>query len=1122
MNMLSQRPVPKTRAPVVIYVEKREGIVIENRGYGREGEELLEEEKKEAEGKVDEGQEGEVEIEEGKIGEDAANIKKQRKPRATRAPKAVNAAVNERLMELVEQRKHKGPMSPQTLYLANRKLFIQKVNAWFDRIKPKSVIVSDSDIESEGEDAPPKAANFELLYHQDLIRQYLHIETPYRGLLLYHGLGSGKTCTAIAVAEGLKHSKRVFLLIPASLETNFYSEIRKCGDSTYKRQQFWTFVPTSADTPAKTLAELLSLPLEYVEKIKKNSGAKKQRGAWVMDLVKDHEPNYDDLPADDRAAIDEQLDKAVHHQYHQINYNASNLKRVIDQLAQSEKVVRGVDNPFDHSVILVDEAHKLVSTMVNKINQKRQGPTTYLYDMLLSAKDVRIVLMTGTPLVNTPNELSIMFNILRGEMKTWEFFLKGSQPSLEEVLELLVTNEIKTYDYVGVEQGKIRITRNPPGFVNQYEEDRTTAKGPEKGPEKKVRKTVKEKPKLPKKGGIGPAVTRRSRSINQIGGRNEFARYLGVKYDAEAEEITDEVFKESIIELFKANAGQIRLSQYEPEIVVHYALPETSEKFMEAFIDIDNVKNPRFLPKRESVFKKRIMGLSSYYLPIDEAMLPRLIKDNGDVFHYEYAPMSDYQFGIYAETRKTEYEAVKRDIKMRRMNRVQEIFGNSYRIYSRCNCNYVFPQIEGKSGRPFPEGHKGKEPTEENDDELVESELIDGDSVEDGAIAAAKTSSYKKRIEETLKNLSDRADEFLEEAALTTYSPKILRILANLGDPENRGLHLIYSQFRTLEGIGILRIIFLANGYAEIGVKRVNNTWELVLPEPRDMDKPRFMLYTGTESAEEREVLRNLYNGDWSEFPEAMQETLNNLATKNKKNTLGEIVKIIMITGSSAEGINLRNTRFVHLMEPFWHMVRLQQVIGRARRYKSHLELPEDMRNVKVFLYMASFSENQMKRMREAGEGGLIESEASKRDPAALFTSDQALFEVSQIKLSVSEKLLEAVKESSIDCAAHSSTEDATRCFTLGQVHTKEFASRPSLEEDIVESQGEDMKQRVAKTVVIQDDQGKDQSVFYYKDENDNTAMERFNFYAFDGNNDIYIYGVFDKKSKKLVRQTTK
>jgi hypothetical protein len=572
--------------------------------------------------------------------------------------------------------------------------------------------------------------------------------------------------------------------------------------------------------------------------------------------------------------------------------------------------------------------------------------------------------------------------------------------------------------------------------------------------------------------------------------------------------------------LFQQNKELVKLSRDTPEVVVHYALPVTTEKFVEAFLNIENLENPQFLPKRETVFKKRIMGLSSYYLPTDEAMLPRLIKDKSDVFHYEYAPMSDYQFGIYAETRKTEYEAIKREIKMKRMNRAQEIFGNSYRIYSRCNCNYVFPQIDGKPGRPFPSKKvaamkEDAAAATDEDDELLEGEVIDGDDgAAGGEDVVADKSSYKKRIDETLQLLTDRADEFLEEAALTTYSPKMLRILANLGDPENRGLHLIYSQFRTLEGIGILRIILLANGYAEIGVNRVNTTWELVLPEPRDMDKPRFMLYTGTESAEEREVLRNLYNGDWSEFPETMQQTLKNISSHN---LYGEIVKIIMITGSSAEGINLRNTRFVHLMEPFWHMVRLQQVIGRARRYKSHLELPEDMRNVKVFLYMASFSEEQKKQMREAGEGVLIESEASKRDPAALFTSDQALFEVSQIKLSVSEKLLEAVKESSIDCAAHED-DDATRCFTLGQVHTKEFASRPSLEEDIIESQGEDMKQRVAKTVVIQDDAGKDQSVFYYKDEKDDPAVERFNFYAFDRNNDIYTYGVFDKKSKKLVR----
>ena len=60
----------------------------------------------------------------------------------------------------------------------------------------------------------------------------------------------------------------------------------------------------------------------------------------------------------------------------------------------------------------------------------------------------------------------------------------------------------------------------------------------------------------------------------------------------------------------------------------------------------------------------------------------------------------------------------------------------------------------------------------------------------------------------------------------------------------------------------------------------------------------------------------------------------------NDNNYYGEIIKLMMITSSGAEGINLRNTRFVHVVEPYWHMVRVEQVVGRARRICSHQDLP--------------------------------------------------------------------------------------------------------------------------------------------------------------------------------------
>jgi hypothetical protein len=70
------------------------------------------------------------------------------------------------------------------------------------------------------------------------VRDYINLYTPYRGLLLYHGLGSGKTCTSIAIAEGMKNSNKVIIMTPASLRANYVSQLKECGDQLYKKTQY--------------------------------------------------------------------------------------------------------------------------------------------------------------------------------------------------------------------------------------------------------------------------------------------------------------------------------------------------------------------------------------------------------------------------------------------------------------------------------------------------------------------------------------------------------------------------------------------------------------------------------------------------------------------------------------------------------------------------------------------------------------------------------------------------------------------------------------------------------------------------------------------------------------------
>ena len=63
----------------------------------------------------------------------------------------------------------------------------------------------------------------------------------------------------------------------------------------------------------------------------------------------------------------------------------------------------------------------------------------------------------------------------------------------------------------------------------------------------------------------------------------------------------------------------------------------------------------------------------------------------------------------------------------------------------------------------------------------------------------------------------------------------------------------------------------------------------------------------------------------------------------------GELVQVLFITQSGAEGLNLKSIRDVRIIEPYWNRVRVDQVIGRARRVGSHLNLPPEQHLVNVY-----------------------------------------------------------------------------------------------------------------------------------------------------------------------------
>ena len=886
-----------------------------------------------------------------------------------------------------------------TYYMNNREIFVNFMASHFNKYKKNLAAEAATPATCPADD---DVGEFSLMTHQQIVRDYLNLYTPYRGLLLYHGLGSGKTCSSIAIAEGLKNAKPVIIMTPASLQVNYREELKKCGDELYKKNQYWEFVstkgPDSQSELADTLSQVLSLPLDFIHK---------NGGAWMVNMTKP--ANYDQLSALDKVKLETQIDQMILQKYRFINYNGLRASKL------TEMTENNTINPFDNSVVIVDEAHNLVSRIVNKLGKKKGSIALTLYHLLLKAKNVKIILLSGTPVINYPNEIAILFNMLRGYITSWSLkldILEDRQINTAYLQSLFKSSVLggNILDYLEYKPTSttLVITRNPFGFVNK-----TTTK---------------------------------------------VDTYAGVKFEVgDRGEISDATFIDLVTNILKKN--NIKVIPKGISFHEYKALPDTLDEFKNYFIEESGAL------KNMSMFKRRILGLTSYFRSAQESLMPRYKKENPADFQIIKIEMSDFQFGIYEEARVQERNQERKNATKKKMNKpgVDGLYENTtstYRIFSRAFCNFVFPRPAIPRPMPDKKDKKGEEVNladaiqgkdvdedvldavsakeKANRDEAFDGEEGEGEGEGQGE---GQAMSYKDRIHKALHELEKDAKKYLTPEGLQVYSPKFLHILENIQDEDHQGIHLIYTQFRALEGIGILKLVLEANGFTQFKIKKVGESWELAIPES-EAGKPTFALYTGTESPEEKEIIRNVLNNAWKYVPETIVRKLKGIAPNNN---LGEIIKVLMITSSGAEGISLKNVRYVHITEPYWHPVRTEQVIGRARRICSHQGLPEALRTVKVFLYIMTFSEKQL------SSDDTIElrlKDKSRKDDVTPVSTDETLYEIASAKEEITMSILHAVKEASIDCALHlkSNASEKLQCFTFGSNNSNKFASNLSFE----------------------------------------------------------------------------
>jgi len=188
---------------------------------------------------------------------------------------------------------------------------------------------------------------FEKQIPQQFVAQYMGPKTPYKGILIFHKIGAGKSCSAVSIGESWKLTRKIVVLVPASLIGNFRGELRsECADNSYL-----------SDIERRKLKKLHPNSIEYKAIIKKS---------------------------------DERINK-----YYQIySYHK------FTEMAENKQI------SLRNSVLIIDEIQNMVS---------EKGK---FYDVLYKAihdapTDLRIVLLSATPMFDRPVEIALTMNLLR-------------------------------------------------------------------------------------------------------------------------------------------------------------------------------------------------------------------------------------------------------------------------------------------------------------------------------------------------------------------------------------------------------------------------------------------------------------------------------------------------------------------------------------------------------------------------------------------------------------------------------------------------------------------------------------------------------------------------------------
>ena len=232
-------------------------------------------------------------------------------------------------------------------------------------------------------------SDFELMPHQIFVKNFLSSNTPYNGLLLFHGVGTGKTCSAIGIAE----------------ETRNYFKYTNTN-------QHEIIIVASPN-----VQENFKLQLFDKSKLKFNNGS------WTLNTCVGNSLLSEINPTNNKNITDKQIIKHIDNLI-KSNYNfmgyiefANFIKRLIFVEPESGYSVKQIDTIeisriqkyFNNRLIIIDEVHNI---RTNNDNFQKKNTISLLMKVAKYADNMKLLLLSATPMYNSYKEIIWITNLL--------------------------------------------------------------------------------------------------------------------------------------------------------------------------------------------------------------------------------------------------------------------------------------------------------------------------------------------------------------------------------------------------------------------------------------------------------------------------------------------------------------------------------------------------------------------------------------------------------------------------------------------------------------------------------------------------------------------------------------